>query len=351
MRDILSGPKHLVSTAATCQHGPMIRKLLNIRAKHLILIVGAFSIPAPLLAQAAAPGEADTTVVYPDASRVGMIPFSGSQPAEDFQGFADMKTKRSVMIIELPQEAREVPLNEFVAPDAMKSQGVTEISRRNLKVADGASMVDAIEVRATQTAQGMTFPKCLVVFHASDFTALVSAQMPMDKSGNACDLIKGLQIRGKIGEADKLAALPFTIKDMAGFKVWDTVAGSSVMLSTERNGEAVIPRSQPMIVIARAFADRFFIPDNAVEVSVKSLHATTGFAQAKIVSKSLMDGTDVPTSEVIAETDDSRVVQWVQFQPDGYTIRIIAEAPKADFDALMPRFKAIRDGVAPRKAD
>lgn len=334
----------------------MTAKLLNIRAKHLGILMFASIATAPLMAQATSAPQQAEAVVYPDASRVGMIPFSGSQAAKDFQGFVDMETKRSVMIVELPAEAREVPLADFVAPDAMKSQGVTAIARRNFKVTEGAAEVDAIEVKATQTAQGMTFPKCLVVFHASDFTALISAQMPMDKSGNACDLIKGLQIRAALGEADKLGALPFIVGDKAGFSVWDTVSGSGVILSTPRdeNGDGdgddnkAIARDKPMIIVARALAKRITPDAERVDFSVKSFQATEDFAEAKILSQSMVEGAAVPTSEVIGESDDNRVVQWIQFQPDGYTIRIIAEAPKADFDALMPRFKALRDGVAPR---
>lgn len=309
----------------------------------LWLLVGAL-LSSPLHAQSSA----SSAVEYPNGSRVGMVPFADSETADDFQGFADIKTKRSVMIIELPEAARETALDDFVAPEALKSQGVTALSRRNFKIAEGTSTVDAIEIKATQTAQGMTFPKCLVVFHASDFTALISAQMPMDKSGDACALIKDLRIRGALSKAGKLAALPFTIGSMGGFSFWDTVGGSGVILSTDRNGQSVVPQSQPMIVIARALANRMVAEKDRVDFSTKSLHATTSFEQAKIVSQSMVVGAKVPTSEVIGETRDQRVVQWIQFQPDGYTIRIIAEAPKTDFDALMPRFKAIRDGVAPR---
>ena len=289
-------------------------------------------------------------VVFPAGSRIGMIPFPGSTPAEGFQGFVDEVSMRSVMIIELPAEARSVPLKEFVSNEGLKSQGVTAIVRRNFKLADGASMVDAIEVRANQTAQGRTFPKCLVVFHTSDFTGLISAQMPNDKSGDACTLIKGLSIQASVSDEDKLAALPFTLTDLGGLKVWQTIGGSSVILSNGDEMDDHVADSSPMVIVARAFADRNIPQTEQINFSVESLKVTADYGAAKIVSQQMVAGAPVPTSEVIAESGDKKVAQWIQFQPDGYTIRIIAEAPKAGFDAALPHFKAIANGVTPRKS-
>ena len=303
--------------------------------------------PTPVSIAAQSTGKA----VFPEGSRIGMIPFPGSKPAEGFQGFADEASLRSVMMIELPAEARSVPLEEFTSDEGLKSQGVKAIARRTFKLADGASTVDAIEVRATQTAQGRTFPKCLVVFHASDFTALISAQMPNDTSGDACTLIKGLSIQPALSDEAKIAALPFTLADLGGFQVWQTVGGSGIILSNGDETNGHVADSSPMVVVARAFADRNTSPKEQLNFSVEWLKATTAFENAKIVSQQMVTGATVPTSEIIVETDDKKAVQWIQFQPDNYTIRTIADAPKADFDALLPRFKAIQNGVAPRQSD
>ena len=290
-------------------------------------------------------------VVFPEGSRVGMIPFPGSTAAEGFQGFVDEASMRSVMIIELPAEARSIPLKEFASDEGLQSQGVKAIVRRNFKLVDGASTIDAIEVKAIQTAQGRTFPKCLVVFHASDFTALISAQMPNDKSGDACALIKGLSIQAAVSDEAKLAALPFTLSYFGGLKVWQTIGGSSVILSNGDEADGHVADSSPMVIVARALADRSVPQNEQINFSVESLKATADYGAAKIMSQQMVAGAPVPTSEVIAESNDRKVAQWIQFQPDGYTIRIIAEASKAGFDAALPRFKAIANGVAPRKGN
>ena len=297
------------------------------------------------------PAHSAEKVIFPGGSRVGMIPFSGSKPAEGFQGFVDETSLRSVMILELPAEARSVPLEEFASDEGLQSQGVKAITRRNFKLADGVSTVDAIEVKATQTAQGRTFPKCLVVFHASDFTALISAQMPNDKSGDACTLIKGLSIQAAVSDEAKLAALPFTLFDLGGLKVWQTIGGSSVILSNGDEMDGHVASNRPMVIVARALADRSVPPNEQINFSVESLKATSDYGTAKIISQRMVAGASVPTSEVITETGDKKVAQWIQFQPDGYTIRIIAEASKVDFDRMLPRFKAIANGVAPRKGN
>ena len=296
----------------------------------------AWSVSIPATAQ-------ESAVVFPEGSRVGMVPFAGSKPATGFQGFVDEATKRSVMIVEMPAEARSVALEDFVAAEDMAAEGIKQVARRNFELAEGNAKVKAIEVRATQTAAGRTFPKCMVLFHASDFTALISAQMPDDKSGDACALIKGLQIRGALSEDAIMAALPFTLKDRGGLKPWRSFAGSGVLLTDSADGQP--SDDAATMVVARALAERSVPPKELLLFSEQSLKATAALASAKILSKRMVTGAKVPTSEVMAEQQGKRIVQWIQFHPDGYTIRLIGEAPAARFDALLPGFTRIRDGV------
>lgn len=292
--------------------------------------------PAPATAQ-------ESAVVFPEGSRVGMVPFAGSKPATGFQGFVDEATKRSVMIIEMPAEARSVALEDFVAAEDMAAEGIKQVARRNFELAEGSAKVKAIEVRATQTAAGRTFPKCMVVFHASDFTALISAQMPDDKSGDACALIKGLQIRGALSEGDIMGALPFTLADRGGLKPWRSFGGSGVLLTDSADGQP--SDDAATMIVARAIAERAVPPKEQLLFSEQSLKAAEALASAKILSKRMVTGAKVPTSEVMAEQQGKRIVQWIQFHPDGYTVRLVGEAPAARFDALLPGFIRIRDGV------
>lgn len=290
----------------------------------------------------------ENAVVFPEGSRVGMVPFTGAKPAPGFQGFVDESTNRSVMIVEMPAEARSVALEDFVAAEDMASQGVKEVARRNFELSEGDGKVKAIEVRATQTAVGRTFPKCLVVFHASDFTALISAQMPEDKSGDACALIKGLQIRGALSESDIMAALPFALNDRGGLKPWRSFAGSGVLLTDAPDGNP--SDAAATMVVARALAQRIVSDKEQLAFSEQSLKATAKLGSAKILSKRMIARASIPTSEVLAQQGDQRVVQWVQFHPDGYTVRFVGEAPSAKFDAVLPNFTRIRDGLVVKQA-
>lgn len=302
-----------------------------------LIVVAALS-AAPAMAQTPTDG-----VVFPPGSRVGMIPFAGGAPASGFQGFLDEKTKRSVMIVEMPQEASSMPLESFVSAEGMKEAGVTQVARRNFEIADGANKIKAIEVRATQSAAGRTFPKCMVVFHASDFTALISAQMPDDAKGDACALIKGLTVRSALNQDQILAALPFRLTDLGGLKPWMAIGGSGVMLTDTPDGKPADDATT--VVVARALADRAVPPGEMLAFSERSLAATDDVGSLPISSKRMISGSKVPTSEVMAGDKDRRVVQWIQFHPDGYTVRMIAEASTAKFDANLGNFAKIRDGI------
>lgn len=144
--------------------------------------------------------------------------------------------------------------------------------------------------------------------------ALISAQMPNDTSGDACTLIKGLSIQPARSDEAKIAALPFTLADLGGFQVWQTVGGSGIILSNGDETNGHVADSSPMVVVARAFADRNTSPKEQLNFSVEWLKATTAFENAKIVSQQMVTGATVPTSEIIVETDDKKAVQWIQFQ-------------------------------------
>ena len=42
------------------------------------------------------------------------------------------------------------------------------------------------------------------------------------------------------------------------------------------------------------------------------------------------------------------VVQWLRFGSGNSTLRIIASAPRSEWETAFPRFRAVRDGIKPR---
>ena len=143
-----------------------------------------------------------------------------------------------------------------------------------------------------------------------------------------------------------LAALPFQVGDLAGFKPVRTLGSTALYLSAgtgDDNGA-----KEALIVIGRAGG----IPES----DKMELFARRLLGSLPTVKKVQVDRSEplrvrgVPGHEIRASATDAatgapvKVVQWLRVERGSY-VRVVAVTPEAEFDALMPRLRAVRDGI------
>lgn len=297
---------------------------------------------------AAAPVHAQ--VEFPGAGGVGLDAPPGMVLSTQFAGFEDRENGSSIVIAELPAEAYPQLVTGFT--DAgLASRGIVVTQRSDWSMA-GA---EAFLVRGTQAVQGVEFAKWMLVAGNAATTALVTVQIPesVDTYPDAVieEALRTVQFRAAGGVDEQIAALPFVVGDLAGFRTVRTLAGSGLLL-TEGPNDVVKAAEQPIIVIAAsldtppAAAARDDFARHAAEtlVGVRDLEITT-------TAEFRHDDADWHRIEAAASEDDSgvpvKVTQVIRFTEDGWirTAAIVAEDAQ---DRLAPRLRRLAESVAPR---
>ncbi|MEM1019430.1 MAG: hypothetical protein AAGJ09_02950 [Pseudomonadota bacterium] len=298
-----------------------------------------------LLITLAAPSWGQDGSIFPQGSSFGVIPFDGSTPAADFSGFIDQETLRSVMITELPKAGAKELFVGMQQPANLATQGITAETIETLEIAG----MPALRIKGTQEAQGLpAFPKCILLVEGDASTGLISAQMPMDTNGNACDLIQGVVQRAKQSLEEQVAGLPFRVQSIGNMRIADTLGGSALMLSKAVAGSG----NKPMMIISHSLGAQQSVPgaEQRMLISMQMLDGITNYYDYAIETSYEVNIDNAPGTAILAtatEVDSERkvrLVQWVRFASDG-NIRLLAESDRDAFRDHFADFQTVRDGL------
>ena len=157
--------------------------------------------------------------------------------------------------------------------------------------------------------------------------------------------------------AQILAAEPgnphtIALKEMAGFEVLPDTGPTSAML-TDGSFENGDPERQPtMLILSSDSEAEGAVPDDVELFAAVMMYLTEDlFKKIKVKDTRPMTIAGLSSAEVFAkakgfETGEKiKIVQWMLFSTDGRFIRIIGYAPRDQFDAALPRFEQVRDGL------
>jgi hypothetical protein len=309
------------------------------------------SFVAVLLAAAASLDAACAAeTMFPPGSRIGLQPPADMVPAKGISGFRNPKTGVAIVTIEMPAEAYPSIAASF-ADEALKAQGFTLKSRETVKIGQS----EAILISGEQHDSGRVVPKTLLLAADPGMTALVIAQAPSGAAPSSEEelrsALKTVTFRPPLSMDDQIAALPFRLADLAGFRPIRVMSGNSVLL-TDGPNEAVRQAEQPIMIVAQSFA------------SAPAADQRDTFARQVLVSNTVLTETVLERSqgfrqggtdwhEIVAKAKDGHsnvpvvVLQTIRFSPDGY-LRMVGVVKAEDRDAVMPRFRKIVDAVAPK---
>lgn len=289
--------------------------------------------------------------VFPPGSRIGLVPPANMKPARGVAGFQDPQTGAAIVTVEMPADAYPSVAAGF-GEEALKAQGFTLRSRDTVKIA-GA---DALLVSGTQNESGRAVPKVILLTADPTMTALVVAQSPVGASPADEErlraALKTVALRPALSMDDQLKALPFRMGDLANFRPVRSMAGNSVLM-TDGPSDAVRNAEQPVVIVAQSFAPA------PISAEQRDSFARSALAQNALLKDIVFEraqgfrlgGAD--WHEIVAKAKDGHsdqpviVLQSVRFSPDGY-LRTLGVAKVEQRDEVMPRFRRIVDGLAPK---
>lgn len=260
-----------------------MKRWLRVRAILTLALLGL-----GLSAVAAATTE---TIIYPANGVIGLDPPDGMMVAPDFAGFVS-DGGASIVIVEMPPEAFDEIAAKFNA-EGLAAQMEVAGDPRQLTLNNGAQ---ALLITGAQTAHGIDYRKWVLLARGPMTTALVTVQVPTSEThysdAGVLAALKTLSIRANVSIETQIAALPFTIGDMAGFRPVRVLAGSSLLL-TDGPAESYQDGSQPIVIIAASMgSDQRLgqMPEAEREQLARHLAGQLGFAD--LAMERVPDGND-----------------------------------------------------------
>lgn len=291
-------------------------------------------------------GPALAEPVFPPGSRVGLEPPPGMLPSKRFAGFEDAEHKAAILVLDLPGAAyHEAEASLFARPQ----KDVEGLVRRTFPFNDGIALL----ATGTASENGKRLHKWFflattVAGPVSDLTAFVTVEVPEDARDVYTDAVvekalKTITFR-KAPVAEQLALLPFELKDLAGFHVRQVMPTGSVVLTENEEG-GMFTQAYVIVTVAPGGptnpADRPRFAQELINSGpVRDLTITSG----ETMRVKGMPGNEVRASAKDIADKPIQIVQWLRFGSGGF-MRIVGVSPKDEWDAMFPRFRALRDGI------
>jgi hypothetical protein len=296
------------------------------------------------------PAEAAETV-FPPGSRIGLAPPAGMTVSKLFQGFEDRDKNASIIFVELSGEAYP-EIEKSFAVEALKAQGIEVQAREEVPLREGRGFL----VIAHQAMAGTPTRKWALVATEHDLTAVISVQVP-DAAQDAYPdaalraALATFTTRAAVPVQEQLELLPFSLKDLAGFRIVRASATGAALL-TDGPKDAIELKDQPLLLIT-------FLPVTADQVSDRdsmarrAISGTPGVKDMRMVSSESMRIGGQPGHEIVVDAKDAktetelRVVQWLRFGSAG-SLRLLGAVRKEDWDKVFPRLRTVRDSIEPK---
>jgi hypothetical protein len=259
-----------------------------------------------------------------------------------------------------------------------------------------------------QVAGKERYRKWLLVLAAGDITALVSVQVPESDTAYPNNIVRAalatLAVRQKVPEQEQLGLLPFTVGDLAGFRVDAVLPGRALVLSAaaaetpkdaakeseeapkepkeakdskeaakdtskeapkepkEAKDSKEAAKDSSKEAAARSFDARLLIaaaPGGPAEADDRSSFARTSFAEiggirdVRITMSEPLRIGGQSGYQTMAEAKDARsgadvmVVQWLRFGSGGF-LQMTGIARADAWTSTLSRLRAVRDSVQPK---
>lgn len=306
----------------------------------LLLLTWLLSVPATT---------ATAQPAFPPGSPVGLEPAGDLKPTDRFPGFEDPERQVIVSFIELPVIRYQEVLHSAFTDSP---QGLRNIARESFPYRDGIGYL----LTADATEQGIEsrrFYLIAVPFGLpgnGQLVAFVKVAVPLA----ARDVYSDEVVRSMLASTtfrevpieEQLDQLSFRLSELSGFRVTRATGGAAFLIDGAGDD---MNRQSYMVVAVGSGATA-----NAEERAraARNLLAAAPLRDITIQSGEQMRLSNSPAYEIRAQANNAAgapvsLVQWVRFGSGGF-MQIVGVSPRADWEGLFPRFRAVRDGIGPR---
>ena len=290
------------------------------------------------------PTAAFAAPVFPGASGVGLEPPPGLAPAKTFDGF--MAGAASIVITEMPAAA-------YAQIDASRDMFVSRFGAKEATNVD-VNGAHGFLVKGGVAVGPAHFKKWVLVLDGKTETAVVTAQLPDGDpkfSESAMDAaLQTVAFRPKPGLDAQVAALPFAVGDLGGFRISATALGAALIL-VDGAKDNDPNQSQAHVVVTASEgtppkADREAFAKAQLQ-AFQAVH-TTGVKSSKVFDVDGVQWAQVDADGTEGQNETPVAISYfVRFDATGY-LSIVCIAPQAEGPQMADRFKGVALSVKPK---
>jgi len=287
--------------------------------------------------------------VFPTGSRVGLVPPSGMVRSVEFPGFVDADKKVAILVGEFPGEAYG-DVEKGLEATALKP-GFSVESREPISLPDRKGLL--IVGRVDDPAEPLR--RWLLAAQVGEVTALVSVEahgpLGAGTEANVRAALDSITVRATVPNEEQLSVLPYTLKDLAGFRIVQaTPAGGALLTDGPKNAIDLV--EQPVVLITIIPS----VPEQGADrgsFARMALSGVGGVRDMHIQSMEPMRIGGQQGHETMLHAKDARsdtdltIIQWLRFGMAS-SVRLLAVARRDQWSAMYPRFRTLRDGFEAR---
>jgi hypothetical protein len=292
-------------------------------------------------------GPAAADVTFPPGSRIGLDAPPDMSVSKRFLGFERPAGGATITVLDLPAQA--ISELKGMSRESLASQGFELKDRQELKLENG---LEAVLFSGEQRAPtGAPIQRWILVTGDPSMTALVIAQsLPeVESEAKLRQALLTVSLRPPLGMEAQIAALPFRIADMQGFRPVRVMGGNSILL-TDGEKEAFPNVEQPVVVVAQS-TDAPPAPEQRDAFARAALIGNASLRDFKPERSQGFRQHGADWHEIVARATDVAsgapvvVSQTIRFAPGSY-LRVVGITREDARGQNLPRFRAIADGIS-----
>ncbi len=300
-----------------------------------------------LLAAAMRPSLAADTI-FPQGVRVGLTPLVGLTQSKTFPGFESEDQTVKVLVTELPSDA----YGEIKKVFTENPQGAGGIKPHSMETPAGTAYYTA----ETGQEGANTVRRYSMIVSGATFSGYVAVQVPENATRIYTDeaiqqMFSTVALRKEVPVDEQLGLMPFKLTDLGNFKNVRTLAPGAALILADGD-EAGGFEPAPFMIIG-LIGQTPPEPDDRARFAQQAATQIPGVREARLTVSEPIRIDGMPAYETRVEAVSGKdntavtVVQWLRFGGP-QMLRIVGSAPRDQWPAAFPRFRAVRDGIQPK---
>jgi hypothetical protein len=320
----------------------------GLKPSHRLIMKPSRLLAAVVLLAAIAPPSLAADTIFPQGVRVGLAPLVGLTKSKTFPGFESEDGTVKVLVTELPSDA----YGEIKKAFTENPQGAAGIKPHSMETPAGTAYYTA----ETAKEGANTVRRYSMIVSGGTFSGYVAVQIPENATKIYTDdavqqMFSTVALRKEVPIDEQLDLMPFKVTDLGNFKNVRTLApGAAMILADGDETSGFEPAPFMIIGLIGATPPE---PDDRARFAQQTATQIPGVREAHLTMSEPIRIDGMPAYETrldgISGKDNTAVtvVQWLRFGGP-QMLRIVGSAPRDQWPAAFPRFRAVRDGIKPR---